>query len=177
MIEANKSVTSEVLTLMLQDYIWETLTLEEWLEVLQVVANIEQAALGLPHELNLITANCDELVAGTYYDDKHEITISVDYLLEAESQEVVRTVCHEARHAAQHRMVDAYDEVRPELKSLEMFQDARIFKKEFSDHADSSEDILSYYRQKVEIDANAYSDKEMKEYFEQINEYVSGKSK
>lgn len=157
---------------LLQDYIWEELTLQERLEVLQVVANIEQTSLGLPHELNVITTNCDEFVTGRYHDAKHEIIISIDCLLQAESQDVVGTVCHEARHAAQRRIIDAYDDVRVELKSLEMFQEAAIFKEEFANPVDSAEDISGYFHQKTEIDAYAYSDRAKKVYFERINEYV-----
>lgn len=93
--------------LLLQEDEWEKLSAQERLDVLQTVANIEQRYLGLPNELNVGVANLDADILGYYTDKTHEIIVSADSLLYDSPWEVLDTICHEAYHSYQYRLVEA----------------------------------------------------------------------
>lgn len=158
--------------LLLKEDTWKTLSVDEKLDVLQTVANIEQRYLGLPNELNVGASNLREGLAGCYSDSTHEITVSMDSLLNDSSKELVDTICHEAYHSFQHRTIDAYDEASDDMKDLYLYYDATIYKEEFSNYIDGKEDLCSYYTQTVERHARRYASSATDEYFERINEYL-----
>ena len=91
--------------LLLQEDEWEKLSAQERLDVLQTVANIEQRYLGLPNELNVGVANLDADILEYYTDKTHEIIVSADSLLYDSPWEVLDTICHEAYHSYQYRLV------------------------------------------------------------------------
>lgn len=151
---------------------WEGLSVEKRINVLQVVANNEQCSLGLSHELNVGADNLDQRLAGYYDDASHQIVVNLDELMYSSSFEMVDTICHEAYHAAQYRMCDAYDEASDDVKSLILYNDASIYKKEFLTYKDGSDGFCEYYSQKVETDARRYAREASIGYFSRINEYL-----
>ena len=155
--------------LLLKEDTWETLSVEEKLDVLQTVANIEQHYLGLPNELNVGAANLREGLAGYYSDRTHEIIVSMDCLLNDSSRVLVDTVAHEAYHSLQYRMIDAYDEASDDMKPLLLYNDASIYKEEFADYKDSDLDFDDYYFQSCESEARSYARSAADEYFGWIN--------
>ncbi len=161
----------ETLRLLISDS-WDSLDVDEKLSVLQTVANIEQNYLGIPHELNVRTENTRPRVAGYYDDSRHEITVSLEALMNDEPYELVNTICHEAHHAYAYRMVDAYNELDDDLKGLCIFSDVEQYKSEFADYIDSMEDEEGYYYQMCEINARNYAKDETKLYFTVIKEYM-----
>ncbi len=162
----------DTLVLLFEDT-WRTLPVEDKLGVLQTVANIEQRYLGLPNELNVGAANLVEGLVGYYTDSSHEIIVSLDSLLNDSSFELVDTVAHEAYHSLQHRMVDAYDEASDEMKDLMLYYDASVYKEEFADYTDGTQDFCSYYAQECETDARLYARSAVYEYFKKIYEYLN----
>lgn len=151
---------------------WESLSVDEKVDVLQVVANIEQTYLGLPHELNVGAANLREGVAGSYSDIDHEIYVSIDSLLNDSAVECIDTVAHEAYHALEYRMVDAYLEASEETKPLILYYDATVYMDEFADYTDGLKDTERYSSQKCESDARAYAKEATCEYVERIIDYM-----
>lgn len=94
-----------------------------------------------------------------YYDDRqHLIIVNYDSLLNHTGEELTDTVVHEARHAFQHRVVDAYDEISDDLKPLLLFNSSREYKYNFENYENGSEEFSSYYRQECEEDARLYSE-------------------
>ena len=158
----------------LEEETWRKLSIEDKLNVLQTVANIEQRYLGLPHELNVGASNLREELGGYYIDDRHEIIVSMDCLMMDTADELVNTIAHEAYHAAQYRMVDAYNEADEDAKSLVLYHDASIYKSEFEDYVDGFNDFYGYYSQKCESDARRYASEAVIEYFERVEEYLAG---
>lgn len=158
--------------LLLQDELWETLTVQQRLNVLQTIANIEQRYLGLPNELNVGATNLREGVLAYYTDNTHEIIISIDSLLNNSSWELLDSVCHEAYHSYQHRLVDAYCGSDEEIKSLRIFRKANSYADEFSDYISGDEDFCSYYFQNCESDARDYAEEAVYDYYQRINEYL-----
>lgn len=118
----------------LQEDTWRSLSVQERLNVLQTVANVEQRYLGLSNELNVGTANLREGVMGYYSDNTHEIVIDMDSLLNDLSWEVLDTVCHEAYHSYQHRIVDAFNNADGNSKNLKMFRKASSYASEFNNY-------------------------------------------
>ena len=57
--------------------LWEKLSAQERLDVLQTVVNTERRYLGIPHELNVGVANLGEHTLGHYIEGTHEIIISL----------------------------------------------------------------------------------------------------
>ena len=151
---------------------WEGLSVEEKLNVLQTVANVEQRYLGLPHELNIRAGNVKATIEGYYEDNEHIIMINLDYLLNRSSYEMVECVTHEAYHALQSRMVDAYDATSDDLKNLIFFDTAAAYKNEFDNYSDGEKNFEEYYYQKCEENARRYSMSAAPEYFEKVYEHL-----
>ena len=151
---------------------WKELSVDEKVDVLQVVANIEQTYLGLPHELNVGAANLREGVAGSYSDTDHEIYVSIDSLLNDSAVSCVDTIAHEAYHALEYRMVDAYVSASEEEKPLIMYYDASVYMNEFEDYTDSCKDLEQYASQKCESDARAYAKEATYDYVEKITDHL-----
>lgn len=137
---------------------WDTLTAQERLDVLQTVANIEQASLGLPHELNVAAEDVEEDSLCAYYqDDTHQIMVSVDKLLHRSSGFLVEATCHEAYHGYQHRLTELYAAAPEESRGLQILQPAERYTEEFGNYTDGEEDFDTYYSQACERDARSYS--------------------
>lgn len=170
---SDQTINNNINTLLLLDEdIWGNLSIDEKLDVLQTVANIEQRYLGLPHELNVGTSNLKEGLGGYYNDQSHEIIISLDCLVNDSSYEMTNTIAHEAFHALQHRMVDAYDEASDDLKDLYFYKNASVYKKEFAEYEDGFSDFETYHSQECEEDARIYAEKAADDYFSRIYEHT-----
>jgi hypothetical protein len=152
---------------------WGNLNVQEKLDILQIAANIEQEYLGLPHELNVGADSLEEGLNGYYSDREHLIVVNMENLINKPGEELLDTVIHEARHAYQHRSIDAYDQVSDDLKNMLMFFNARLFKEEFADYADGFKDFCAYYTQACESDARRYAENETEYYFSMIEKYCS----
>ena len=156
----------------LQENTWRSLSVQERLNVLQTVANVEQRYLGLSNELNVGAANLSEGVMGYYSDNTHEIVIDMDSLLNDLSWEVLDTVCHEAYHSYQHRMVDAFNNVDGNSKNLKIFRKASSYASEFNNYISGEEDFCGYYYQDCESDARDYAEDAVYDYYCRMNEYL-----
>lgn len=160
----------ETAALLKQDS-WESLSLQERLDVLQAVANMEQRYLGLPDELHVDVSDLREEVLGCYLDAAHKIMINRNSLQNDSSCELLDTVCHEAYHSYQYRMIDVYDSADSNMKSLLLYRKAEIYIKEFGSYINGEEDFCSYYAQNCEEDARAYAKASVKDYCNKINTY------
>lgn len=110
----------EVVSL-LEEKEWSALSTPAKLNVLQTVVNIETYYLGLPHELNVITGPLPENTMACYNDRTHVITINIDHLEVDQAHDILDSLCHEARHAYQHRLCDVYDSISEEQRELLVF--------------------------------------------------------
>jgi len=146
---------------------WETLDPAERLDLVQTIANIEDTYLGLPHELIVTAGDLPESIVGQYDDHTHTITLDTDYLQTRLAHEVLDTVCHEAYHAYQHRLCDAYDSLDSDFKGLLLFYRTEKYTADF-EHYYSGDDFDAYYFQQVEIDARNYAADAVKDYYAKI---------
>lgn len=158
--------------LLLQEDEWEKLSAQERLNVLQTVANIEQRYLGLPNELNVGVANLDADILGYYTDETHEIIVSADSLLYDSPWEVLDTICHEAYHSYQYRLVEALDGADENSKNLRIFRKAYTYADEFTSYKDGSTDFCGYYTQDCENDARDYAEDAVSDYYWRIMDHL-----
>ena len=151
---------------------WSTLSTAEKLNTLQTVANIEVYYLGLPHELNVIAGPLSENTLACYNDRTHVITINIDHLESDSAHDILDSVCHEARHAYQHRLCDVYDSVSDEQKELLVFYNVQMYKQEFSSYVDGKDDAIGYYFQWCESDSRSYAREAVIDYYSKIETYL-----
>ena len=144
---------------------------------MQIVANNEKQKLGLPNELIVGAGNiADECMLGYYSDGIREIVINVDVLESEGAWEALETVCHEAYHSYEYRMVDLYCNADDDLKGLSVFEAAAVYADELSDYSDSTVDYDAYYSQLCESDAREYASETVGEYYLLLTEYMAVKA-
>ncbi len=165
-IENSKAQLSQ-----LDEQIWSTLSTQEKLDVMQTVANIEKNYLGLPHELTIETEDLEGETLGSYWDFHYVIKIDSEHLENSMAKDVLDTICHEAYHAYQHRLVDIYNQSSPEDKDLLMFEDVKKYKEEFElNYVNGVDGFTEYYSQQCEIDAREYAQISVYDYLIKIFE-------
>ena len=152
---------------------WDTISMEEKVSAMQVIANIESRYLGLPHELTLIVSQLPSGTVACYNDRTHHIEIDVEHLEDASPLEILDSICHEAYHAYQYRLCDAYDCLDNEYKTLIDFYDATLYKEEFANYINGEDDMFEYYHQQCEIKAREYAQISTEEYEMWIDEALN----
>ena len=159
----------------LDDGVWKTLSLQDKLDLMQLVANIEQRYLGT-YDLNVeasITKGC----CGYYDDGKHKIVINLDHLKNDESWQVLDTLAHEAYHAYQHRLVDLYEKADTKQKQLIVFRSVKEYSIEFKHYNSGEDNFEEYYNQKCEEKARKYAEEAVADYHNKIMQYIEENGK
>lgn len=149
---------------------WTSLSEKQKLNTLQTIANIECRYLGLPHELNVAVAALDKNTLAAYNDDLHTIYINADTLESEEASEILDSLCHEAYHAYQYNLCEAYSSVDDKYKDLLAFYHVPFYIDEFSNYTDGNTDYFDYYFQHCEMNARDYAKQAVDEYYERIFE-------
>ena len=152
---------------------WVTLTQEEKLNTLQVVANIEASYLGLPNALPVRVSALREGTLASYDQQKRLILIDVDHFDSDPADEILDSVCHEAYHAYQHCLCEAYDSVDAEFRGLMAFEGIPEYKAEFADYSHGDDDFYAYYFQRCETDARSYAADAVYDYYRKISNYLA----
>lgn len=162
---ASISENMDVLVNLRQDK-WGKLTSKEKINTLQTVANIEASYLGLPHELNISVNNLGDSLIAQYKDDTHEIEINSDWLDKLNAKGALDAVCHEAYHAYECRLVDAYDSMDETYKNLLDFDIILSYKENFQNYVEG--DSIDYFMQACEIKARRYAEDATTDYYQEI---------
>ena len=155
----------------LRETVWDGLTTNEKIATLQVIANIESSYLGLPHSLTVGAEPMEEGTCACYSDETNSIRINIDHLESTSPIDALDSLCHEAYHAYQRRITEAYDSVDEEYKGLLIFQYAPEYKENFANYIDGEDDYLAYYFQAVEYNARAYASEAVEEYYDRIEQH------
>jgi len=167
------TIANNIETVMnLHEKTWTKLSTKEKLNTMQIIANIEATYLGLPHELNVTLGTLSENTIAGYADQDHTITINIDHFDSYSAPEALDALCHEAYHAYQHRLCDAYDSVDGTYKSLLSFHNVQQYKYEFSNYADGDDDFEEYYFQACESSSRAYAKIAVRDYYDRINQHL-----
>ena len=167
----------EELSLFFDEEGWRESSLTTKLDTCQVLANICQAEWGT-NELNVVASNTSGDIAGTYSDNEHLIIISVDHLMMDSGREVCNTVIHEAYHALEYRMVDAYLAAPDDMRGIELYDNAAVYMEEFENYQDcdsaDSDDYYAYADQLCEKHARQWADYYTFHIENEIFDYLSG---
>ncbi len=155
------------------DGTWVDLKVGEKANVMQIIANIEVQYLGLPHELTVTIVPMEEHIMANYNDQTHTIKVNLEHFATAEPDEIIESLCHEAYHSYQHRLVDLYDNTDDEYKNMSVFSKALIYKNEFANYIDGEEDYWGYALQSCELTARIYSKDAVEDYREKIAMYLN----
>ena len=160
---------------MLRDSVWEELDTKERLEVLQTVANVECAYLGLPYMPQVAAAECRDDILGQYDYAERTIVFNLSHLPHKNGPEMLNALLHECQHAYQFACVEIYQAAGEEYRDLtgfRVFWQAEKWREEFLDYEDGSsgteEDDAAYRSQACETDAREGAEREMEKYLEYL---------
>ncbi len=156
---------------LLKEEKWRELSMQEKLNVLQVIADIEEDYLGLPNELSVTTADTQGGTLGYYADDMHQIVIRTDTIQEEKPYMLLNVVLHEAYHSYEYRCTDTWKESDSKYQSLMLYNKAKVYEEEYENYNRGEEDYFAYYMQQCEIDSREYAQSRAQDYCDAINEY------
>ena len=152
---------------------YAALTVDEKIQLLQVVADIEGRYLGLDTRIRIGCSDMKEDVLGYYKDSTKEIQIDTEYL-DSESREVICLLCHEMYHAAQHEYARIYDKLSQDEKKSYFLTEAAEYAEELKHYKNGEEggayEYFSYYSQTLEREARAYGLVSTEQIFQRIDE-------
>ena len=83
------------------------------------------------------------------------------------------TLLHEVYHCYEHRLVEVYTAVNPELQRLRLFRDAADYADEMAQLVDPEEDYSAYAAQAKETDSRIYAATGVQEYYDRIAAYMA----
>ena len=155
----------------LQDSEWQKLSVQEKLNVLQIVANIEGRVLGISTELCVGAKSMPDYVIGQYVVNTDKIYINIDKVDKCDAEETLNTICHESYHAYQAKMADVYNNLSENDKKLKLFKDARKYAENYENYHSSGP---KYYDQPLETDAREYAEDAVDDYYSKIEYYLEG---
>ena len=152
----------------LEENKWQELSVREKLDLLQTIGDYEaKIILGLERSPTVqVGSTGNEEISGTYSYAYHTVTINAAYLESAKTEDVLKTLFHELRHAYQHDVSKALAdmEVEKKYKKLLVFREAKEWELEFSEYCDGEENYILYLTQEVEKDARAWGTKRYSAY-------------
>ena len=150
---------------------WNRVSEDEKLEILQIVADLEQQHLGIYHRLPVKVE--DGLSCQGYYSDNYKsIGVNQDCLENEDPFTLVSLIAHEAYHAYEYRLVDALKMVSDDIQELNIFKQAEEYRNCFVHYIKAEVDYEGYFNQKVEEDSREYAFKRTVFYFKSIYQYL-----
>lgn len=165
-IESHKDILMN-----LDEEIWRNMTPQARLNLLQIIANIEQKSLGIVTNARVSTANLSRFYYGFYRDQTEEIVVTADLLMAESPKEVISTLCHEVYHTYQYKLVDFYEALDEGGRQLRLFDRAERYGYEFEHYNSGREDMEAYRRQACETDARAYAENAVMQYMSMMHFY------
>lgn len=163
---------------------WGSLPLEEKIEVLETIIRIECRYLGMQDSAPALElAYLEEGLLGQYDSEKDVVTLSYNYVVDSEAggYSVIQVLCHEIYHRYQHYQVNLLQAIRynddtTKYANLLVLDTAGIYEDEFGSYISPDDDsAISYYMyssQRLERDAEKYSNASVVDYYEQACSYL-----
>lgn len=163
---------------------WGSMPLEEKIEVLETIIRIECRYLGMQDSAPALElAYLEEGLLGQYDSEKDVVTLSYNYVVDSEAggYSVIQVLCHEIYHRYQHYQVNLLQAIRynddtAKYANLLVLDTAGIYEDEFGSYISPDDDsAISYYMyssQRLERDAEKYSNASVVDYYEQVCSYL-----
>lgn len=154
MLDANPQVRTG-----LRQSAWEQMDMQERVNLLQLVADIEAAYLGIP-SIPVSAEKLEPYTLGTYWSRARRLAIDTEHLGFSKPEDCVRTVAHEVFHAYQDYLAENID-WNSAVTDSAYFDEALRWKKNGEDYLRGE----GYYEQPLEVSARDYSDAAVLVYF------------
>lgn len=151
---------------------WANLSIEERLDLLQILANTERIILGISHEISVCSDNLGFGTYGSYDFNTHKVWIDLDVINDDTANKSIETLCHEIYHGYEHDFVNAFLSLDKEYQQLSVFDEVRKYKENFDNYQTGYDDFETYYNQIVEVDSRAYGKKREAFYFAEAEKYI-----
>lgn len=163
---------------------WEKLSLDEKMDVLQVICRIECRYLGMRDSApSLEFAYLEEGLLGQYNYEMDKITLSYNYVIDtnASAYSICQVLLHEMYHRYQRYQVNMLEAIRAsdetsKYADLLLLDDASIYEDEINNYIAPTENseisYYLYYSQQLERDAERYANEAVNEYYKEIQEYL-----
>lgn len=139
------------------DGTWESLSEEERLILCALIVQIETRSLGMTETPGITVKNLEGTTLACYSNQNKLICIDRAHLMQEDGMLVLSSTCHEVRHYYQHRIVELYDSLDENEKSLAIFDEVRYIKNNYKDYISADEDEAGYWTQYIEGDAREYA--------------------
>jgi len=137
---------------------WAESTLQERVNLMQLIADIETAYLGLPEAPQVSCESARSTTLGFYTHKSRSVCINRDHLLYDPPDECLNTVLHEVYHSYQYYLCALYEDTDSDYRSLAFLRSARLYIDEFENYKSGREDYIGYYLQYCESDAREYAE-------------------
>lgn len=163
---------------------WASLSLDEKVKVLETVVRVECRYLGMRDcapalELSYL----EEGLLGQYNREGDVVTLSYNYIVDskADGYSVVHILCHELYHRYQHYQVNLLQAIRDnadtaKYANLLVLDTVGIYEDEIGNYISPDDDSAisydMYSSQRLERDAEKYSDASVADYYKQICSYL-----
>lgn len=164
MIEGNFEILSRLKE-------WENFSVNEKLQVFQVITQIECRYLGVSEDLSIVLDNqmMDHEVG--YYDDvKKCIVLNGSIAQEGSGWYIIEVLLHELYHIYERQVADLFEGLDRNEQRLLLFQDARQYQMEFNHYVNPDIDPTGYWDMQCESDARSYAEKRVVYYANVLNE-------
>ena len=139
--------------LQLKPEVWKELSLQDKVDLLQMVVNIECDYWGMIKGVRVATKTMEPYVHGLFQYDDNTIYINPKQVEQDTPWAALDTVIHEQFHAYQYEMMEMYLNVTEEYRDLKIFEKVKQYDYEARNYINDSADYKGYSEQSLEEDA------------------------
>lgn len=160
------------------DELFQTLDYEHKCDVIEAVLRCEGRYLGLS-QFDIVFEELPDTTKGQYNHASRTIVINAKMVRNGDmpggtSEEILETCLHEAYHCYQHMLAEVYVDLAPEQRNLLVFHNLGVadWVENMCDYNYASDDVsdtIEYMYQPLEMDARAYAEKSVIEYYVAID--------
>lgn len=139
-------------------YGWLILSLDEKIELLELLLAIDATAQNLPFIVELQLSDLEDNVTGSYNYTENIIYIDMEYLSQSELHDAINTIFHESRHVYQWYQVYVLEECGEDSPLLDSLSWAQSYAQSFKNYIFEYMQGYDKYQQIfVEMDAREYA--------------------
>lgn len=181
-VKDNSLIKAHLKELMpLIDGTYNDLTIQEKLDILQIVCNIESTyngnSTGNPIALKSLYSNDEVCTEGCFSNSDEKIYLNSDVFDDMSEFEALCITLHECFHAKQYEQIKLLNALPEEFQDNSLLYEAKLYAEEFNNYksCESGDSFEEYEAQYVERTADSYSYATAQEYRRLIKQYSSEK--
>lgn len=159
---------------------YENLSIEQKLDICQIVCNIEStfngSSVAVPVKLTSLKSDEDGCTYACFINTMETIYLNSEVFNELSAEDALYVLLHECYHSYQYEQVKLYNSVSDEYKNLSMFYETKKYAEGFENYIDGPDNFEDYQNQYLEKTAEAYAYSESKTYLELLDQYVNSEN-